>query len=362
MPDVPTNQVHDRQVALLASTYTHWQRGETVQAMQALQKHIKDIPDDLPMLILSLWLSVQAGQGGFPIGIELANVAIERGKPWLARNFVNSLLSNIIGTPDLIPQAIGLAKITNPYSGSAPDLAGIAWSLIANGGHSEAALSILELAASESQPGDLALSQLNEYLRGSHEIAQNIATQGTETLANIRSLEAELETKAKQAEVLIESVASGTINSRFESDAQENKLQSDRAFKWGMIILAAASIFAVLPIALHYFNIGLKYNAVQVLGAHASATLALGAVAGVLLTRARHRDRARQRAADLSTAMGTIIVYSNQIQSVDERQRFMQAMGQLVLVAHLQADQSGTDQPTVSLSSVLTALRTPTQQ
>lgn len=159
--------------------------------------------------------------------------------------------------------------------------------------------------------------------------------------------------------MLIDNVSAGTVNERFESDASANEKQSKTGFQWGLFILIIAALVAATPVLLHYVGGGPDYGSTALLGAHASATLALATVAGVLLARARNRDRARQRARDLATAMGTIIVYSNQIQDPGEKQRFMQTMGQLVLVAHLQADQRGADQASVGLPSLLAALRTP---
>ena len=103
----------------------------------------------------------------------------------------------------------------------------------------------------------------------------------------------------------------------------------------GLAVLAVAAIVAVLPVILHYLHQGPKYSSFEQIAVHLVSTAALGTFAGVLLARARSRDQAAQRAHDLSTAMGTMISYSNQISDPVEKQRFMMSMGQVVLQAHL---------------------------
>jgi hypothetical protein len=115
----------------------------------------------------------------------------------------------------------------------------------------------------------------------------------------------------------------------------------------------------VLPLLLHYIGVGAKLTNNGVFTAHLAATAALGTIAGVLLARARGRDRAAQRASDLSTAIGTMIAYSNQITDEAEKQRFMLMMGQLILQAHLQQDGSGNDDASANIGSLVNALRTP---
>ena len=106
---------------------------------------------------------------------------------------------------------------------------------------------------------------------------------------------------------------------------------------WGLAVLGAAALVAVLPVVLHYLNVGADYSPLEQIGLHLVSTAALATFAGVLLARARSRDQAAQRANDLSTAMGTMISYSNQISDPAEKQRFMTMMGQVVLQAHLTA-------------------------
>src|SRR5205809_351566 len=77
--------------------------------------------------------------------------------------------------------------------------------------------------------------------------------------------------------------------------------------------------------------------------AHLAPTLVLAALSGILLSRARGRDRAGQRAGDLAVALGTMFVYSGQIQDEAERQRFIHEMGRVVIESYLHQDTPTSD-------------------
>lgn len=340
---------------MLRSTFTGWRQRSQDQVVTELLGYVTAHPSDTPMMILGLWLCPQAGGPGYSIGVEYAELAVQRGKPWLARSFVAGLMASIPSLPDLFPRAIQLARETSPYVPSA-DYVSTAWALLGSDKDAEA-LQVLELVASELPVGESGITQLSEIFSRMNEAAEGIDVKAHQSLDLIDKVTADLTTKAQQTELLVREVSSKATDARFIAEADQNRKQSDRAYKWGLGVLCVASAMAVLPIVLHYLQLGQSYSAGQVLGAHASATLALGTVAGVLLARARHRDRTRQRATDISTAMGTIIVYSNQIESVDERQRFLQTMGQLVLIAHLQADHGGADQASHGATNLMNVLR-----
>jgi len=54
--------------------------------------------------------------------------------------------------------------------------------------------------------------------------------------------------------------------------------------------------------------------------------------------------------------MGTMISYSNQIRDEDERERFMLAMGQLVLQAHLSSSSNAAASTEESLTGIAALL------
>lgn len=71
----------------------------------------------------------------------------------------------------------------------------------------------------------------------------------------------------------------------------------------------------------------------------------------------RHRP---PRANDLSTAMGTMIAYSNEIHDPAEKQRFLTTMGHLVLQANLTNGSSGkSDESMTGIVALANILRSP---
>lgn len=103
-----------------------------------------------------------------------------------------------------------------------------------------------------------------------------------------------------------------------------------------------AAIVALTPLAIYYYQRAkghtpwLRGN--ELVTAHTAFVLALGAVAGVLLARARGRDRARQRNRDLSIALRTMFVYAEQIADPEAQQGFIREMGRAVLEAFLRLE------------------------
>ncbi|MFJ8894941.1 hypothetical protein ACIRCZ_10170 [Leifsonia sp. NPDC102414] len=179
------------------------------------------------------------------------------------------------------------------------------------------------------------IGELDEVVAGARLRQSEIDSTVGEARAEIDKAKDDLKTSAKQAGLLVTTVASDATNALFKADATRNAKESRGAWLAGLIVLGLAAVVALLPVGLHYLHLGPKYSTVEQIGLHLASTAALATFAGVLLARARSRDQAAQRANDLSTAMGTMISYSNQISDPTERERFMTTMGQLVLQAHL---------------------------
>jgi len=74
----------------------------------------------------------------------------------------------------------------------------------------------------------------------------------------------------------------------------------------------------------------------------------------VLLSRSRGRDRTRQKARDLSIALGTVFVYAGQMADETERQKFQHDMARAVIESFLKAETHGTEE-TAGLLSLLTS-------
>jgi hypothetical protein len=171
-------------------------------------------------------------------------------------------------------------------------------------------------------------------------------------------VESKVKTRGGELELLLDTTTAEGVGTLYEKEAAKNAGESKSAWRWGVAILAVAAAVAVLPVALHYFDIGADYSDGRLLLAHFAATAALATLAGVVLARARGRDHARQRATDLATAMGTMIVYSNQIEDPSEKQAFLQTMGQIIILqAQARSDGPPSDESASNIAALISALR-----
>lgn len=374
MTDPPVNVVEiptptPEMVSLVREVYNLWQGGQQQDAIDRLNDQHEILSDDVWPRAWLLWLHSQQGEPGYRLGIPIAERLIEEGAGFLTWSFLQGMTTNLHAWPSLIEPALRLTRALSswPMVNPIPDFIQPVWNLIGSG--QDQAAAILLLATTMIPPAtplsaivddaNSRLAAIKKAAGRSQGQANRVSELAAEESSKIAKIVEDLKTKAQQAEILVDSVTSVAVNERFETTAKRNEDESKTAFKWGMWTLAAAVAVTALPLVLHYLGMGPDFSALQVLGAHASATLALGTLAGVLLSRARGRDRARRRNSDLATAMGTIIVYSGQIHDPEEKQRFMQTMGQLVLIAHLQVDQSGNEDSTIGLGTLLSAVRTP---
>jgi hypothetical protein len=169
-----------------------------------------------------------------------------------------------------------------------------------------------------------------------------------------------VETRTNQLETLIDQVTNAEAQSLFDSEATKYETEGRSLWRWGIGVLAVAAGLALLPILVYYAGkiTGADwFNDQNIVAAHFAPAVALGAVSGVLLARARGRDRARQRARDLSVALGTMFVYSGQIKDEGERQRFLHDMARAVLEAFLRQDAPSRESGSDSLLAALTRQR-----
>ncbi|KAA1427485.1 hypothetical protein [Nocardioides antri] len=289
--------------------------------------------------------------------------------PWAATHYFNNLVGNLSARPDLLDDALELLADLGPFW-SGIDPVGQGWNLMSQGHFAQAVRmmsftthypiidSQWESLASKAQERLSELESLTSEARNQRDRFRADAEEGVAVIERERS---DLETAARQAGLLVAAVVSDATASLFKEDAARNEKESKSAWTWGLVVLAMAAVVALTPLGLHYLGEGPAYSGPALLAAHAGSTAALATVAGVLLARARSRDIARQRANDLSTAMGTMIAYSNQIQDPTEKQRFMMTMGQLVLQAHLTVGTNGhgNDDSMTGLVALANLMRSP---
>jgi len=285
-------------------------------------------------------------QQGMPMleeSFTYARAAATRGMPWVAANVFNHAIGQIANAPQILEQTLEMARLAAPWAAGI-DPVGQGWNLVAQGRPAEGIRlmslawptplfpeqwdAIATAAASKSV-------QLDEIVAKARSTSATLESEAAVSIAAIEKSQNDTETAAKQAGLLVTTVVSDATNSLYKSDAKRNADESKTAWLTGLAVLGLAATLAVLPVLSHYLGQGPKYSTTTLLGAHLASTAALATFAGVLLARARSRDVASQRSHDLSTAMGTMIGYSNQISNPAEKERFMMTMGQLVLQAHL---------------------------
>lgn len=347
MATSPSQDPTDEEVASAQAIFQLWQGGSQEPALDQLRVHAD--ADRRWAVALMCWLSSQRGVPGLEAGLPYARKALELGVPWAAGNYLNNAVANLQSMPHLVDEVLEIVRDHGPFW-IGLDLVAQGWNLIAQG-HVQQGIRMMAVNATypvlDSDWDSLAarardrMNELDDLVASAHRAQEASAATTAEAGAAIEKEQADLRTAAKQAGLLVAAVVSDSTASLFKADAARNEKESKTAWTWGLVVLAAAAIVAVTPLGIHYLDKGPKYSGPALLGAHAGSTAALATVAGVLLARARSRDVARQRANDLSTAMGTMIAYSNQIQDPSEKQRFMMTMGQLVLQAHLTVGSGG---------------------
>lgn len=364
-PGTPVGEPTDRAaaVAALQEVFTLWQAGNQQPALDRLQS--ASDRGERWAISLQVWLRMQQGMPGMLEAVPWAERAAGLGMPWMTVHLFNNLVANVAAHPQALPATLRLARGEFWWGGGA-DPVGNAWSLLGQG-QADAAIELLGVQVAFPLTTDgwqVVLEHAQQAQDGLRAIALNAGNRmteidalGNDAVARVEELRSRLETQAQQAGLLVTSVNAAVSNALFDAEAARNQDESNDSWRWGLGVLAAAAVLAVLPLALHYVGIGPDFTGPALLAAHAGSTAALATVAGVLLTRSRARDRAAQRARDLSTAMGTMISYSTQISDENERQRFMLTMGHLVLSAHLHGDNPAREDPVSGLASLLAAVR-----
>ncbi len=293
---------------------------------------------------LRVFLRLQLGIEGFPQALEDVRRCSRLAMPWVLANYANNVIPNASSVPQLVPAVLEMIRETAPWGPGTFDPFNLGWSLLANNQPETAVdmwgLQWPNLLESGGWAGLVATAQARvSELAG---LTETVRQQSGQALSNIDAAQKDITTKAGQVSLLIDSLSDRTANALYTEDAERRGKEGKAAWRLGLAVLVTAAFVALWPLLAHYAGRGPAYTTNTLLAAHVGPTIALGALAGVLLARARNRDHASQRSADLATAMGTMIVYSEKIEDPAARQLFMQNMGRLILEAHLRAEASPT--------------------
>lgn len=154
-------------------------------------------------------------------------------------------------------------------------------------------------------------------------------------VSEVEIMKEDLSTQAGSLSELLQTLTDASSQKYFDDQALKYEGESKRFWTAGVVVLAVAALLALLPLFLKYIGWGNNLAGQANVTAHLGAAIAFAAVAGVLLARARSRDRDRQRNRDLSVALGTMFAYSEHIDNREEKERFKQDMGRLVLETFL---------------------------
>lgn len=341
MYQLETTSIDPGDAALLRQVHDHWISGNTSAAIHELRGRANQ---NCPWAAaLTAWLLRQMEDPSLNESIDWAIKAAELGLSGQIGPTFAKVLAQLPEYPNLIHRLHDLLKWSSPGPDDV-DLIYQGLNLVASG-ESDVALQVMSmvttLPATNSQWNVFGqqirerTDELAGILDDAREQRDSLGVSVKQAETAIDKARGDLETSAKQAGLLVTTISSDATNAHFKADAKRNEKESAGAWRWGLIILGAAAVVALLPVVLHYLNVGPRYSSGQQIGVHFASTVALASFAGVLLARARSRDQAAQRAYDLSTAMGTMISYSNQISDPVEKERFTTAMGQVVLQAHL---------------------------
>lgn len=338
---IAADAVDPAEVELLRQVHQQWQSGNQAPAVDLLRP-VADRGRPWATALMA-WLLMQQGPPSLEQSVTYALKAAELGMPSQAVHTFNNLVAQLPQVPQLADRLADLAAAGLPWQPGF-DPIGQGWNLVAQG-LPELALRLMSMTSpwptAPTEWGPIVarardrLLDLENLTSSAREERERVAEQANAAMAAIDKAKQDLETSASQAGLLVTATTSDATNALFKADAKRNQKESRISWYAGLVVLGAATVVALLPLMLHYRGHGPDYSSTALVGAHIASTLALATFAGVLLARARSRDLAAQRANDLSTAMGTMISYSNQIKDPVERERFMMTMGQLVLQAHL---------------------------
>lgn len=323
---------------VMSSSASDWREG----ACRRLAEYFGVHPEDTWTLALQAQLRIE--NNDVSAAGKVAGEAIDLGHAWAAEPTAFWAIQLLRHPGAYLEQAMPILGNYTRATDEPPQanpLFDIARAALGNGDVSlQRVLHLFRMAALQPKH----VEKLNQTVASAESLLDQTTTLHNQLVEELGKLETEakagadrLETQVKTTGLLVRQVSAGAVESAFRASSTVSKAESQALFRWGLVALGVAVVVAVIPLIWRG-----NLSDGQLLAAHASATLAIGAVAGVLLGRSRSRDRAGQRQGDLAIAMTEVSVYAENITDLAERQKWMQTMGQAVLIAHLQPDSGGS--------------------
>ena len=324
-----------------------WTQGNQAAAIDL----IRPLADEGEPAAIGLlcWFFQQMGEPRWREGVPYVGPAIEKGLPWVLNYYLGNMLNDAqlrAQVPPLIKKALEVGWQVDPVAYALGPFQqgdrGTAAELVAVGGpwpHPEGWSDFVASARADLERIGAAAGEVSdrreEALRRIDEMQTAVEDRGTE-----------FETRSDQLKTLLDQLTNAEAQTFFDAEATKYETEAQTMWTRGVWVLVGATALALLPLLIYYAGkiFGKETFAKHdLVTAHLAPAVAIGAVAGVLLARARGRDRARQRARDLSVALGTMFVYSGQIADEEERQRFLREMGRTVIEAFLRQDAPALD-------------------
>ncbi len=116
------------------------------------------------------------------------------------------------------------------------------------------------------EQGRARADELNSILTSVRETRETFGTAAADSGEAITRARDDLTTSAQQAGLLVTTILSDATNALYKDDAKRNEKESRGVWTWGLIVLGFAAITAILPVVLHYLNVGPKYSTPEVIG------------------------------------------------------------------------------------------------
>lgn len=342
-----------------------WQSGQQEAAKATIQPSADD--GDPRAQALMAWFLHQQQPEGWRQAVSYAQSAVAAGYPQTA----GYVIGNMMNDPALLDQGVELARQAAAQGVVTIDPLNQAIAF-AQQGNEAGVTQMLAVPWPVPGPGgpitpeywtalitkaQQSMSNLSAFVEAGSRHRANIEETAEAVKSDAESVRQRIEERSTTLLEFMDQTTNAEASKYFDDEAQTSKTEADAMWKWGVRVIATAAGISILPLVAHYlevlFGVGPRFSNAQVVSIHITGALALGTMAGVMLARARVRDRNRQRNTDLRVALQMMFAYAQQIENPSERQQFIQSNGRVVLEAFLRQDSAPASDESRNLLSAL---------